>query len=153
MLGLALVIVALVWKLGGGTGVAYASVLILATVPGLPLGLRSFGSRHPAAWLTGAICGYGLSSIAVWVARVSGLPSTRTVRVGWVCFGGAAWVLARPAGLRAPWLSRPAWTRRDRLALAVVLLLVPVVVGPPFSRINSQDAQGNERIHAYFTAD
>src|SRR5215207_5630345 len=107
---LALVVLALVWKLGGATGVAYASVLLLAAAPGLPLGFRVFGSAHPAGWLAGAICGYGLSSMAVWFARVSGFPPTPTALIGGGCVTGTTWLLVRRAGSRPLWLKVPVWT-------------------------------------------
>ena len=36
----------------------------LAVLPGVPLGIALFGRRHPAAWIGGALFGYGLTQLA-----------------------------------------------------------------------------------------
>ena len=53
----------------------------------------------------------------------------------------------------APWIVLPVWTRRDTLALLLVLLLVPLLQWRPFSRLGEVDASGARRYRAYFTAD
>ena len=52
-----------------------------------------------------------------------------------------------------PAVALPAWTRNDTAALALVLLLVPVLVAVPFARLGSTDSTGTRQYHAYFIAD
>jgi hypothetical protein len=35
--------------------------------PGLPLGFALFGPNHAGGWIAGAILGYGLTALAIWV--------------------------------------------------------------------------------------
>ncbi len=47
----------------------------------------------------------------------------------------------------------PTWTSRDTTALCLVLLLVPVLMTPPYANLGREDAEGNRYYRAYFTAD
>ena len=47
----------------------------------------------------------------------------------------------------------PEWTSRDSAALLLVLVLVPVLMGPPYANLGRADAEGNRYYRAYFTAD
>ena len=47
----------------------------------------------------------------------------------------------------------PAWHRADSVALLCSLLVVPLLLAGPFSRIGDPDPDGKRRYRAYFTAD
>ena len=42
---------------GVAAGPIYAAIFVLATLPGLPIGLLLFGRRQPAGWIAGALIG------------------------------------------------------------------------------------------------
>ena len=75
--------------------------------------------------------------------------------LGWAVLCAATWVgMTRIRGRSAqPLVELPAWSRAGTAALLLVLLLVPVLVGRPFSKIGAMDAEGNRLYRAYFTAD
>ncbi len=75
--------------------------------------------------------------------------------LGWGALCASTW-----AGMTAirgrsaqPLVELPAWSREGTTALLLVLLLVPALVGRPFSKIGAVDAEGNRLYRAYFTAD
>lgn len=149
-LALAASVVTLAWLLGGGArGVLYLVLYALATLPGLPIGFALFGRRHAAGWATGAIVGYGLTAVLLWVPVQAGVPA-----VGGVVLWAIATV-ALFAALRtvAPLVTLATWARRDSVALLLVLLLVPALLWNPFTAIGAVDPEGNRRYRAYFTAD
>jgi len=135
--------------------IVYAAVVILAFLPGIPLGVRLFGRRHAASWASGALLGYGITTLAVWTARVLSPGSAAAVILAWAFVTALFWLGFWKPSRRAnePWVVIPAWGRRDTLALALVLLLVPGLTLPAFSKINVRDHDGVQRIRAYFTAD
>jgi hypothetical protein len=50
-------------------------------------------------------------------------------------------------------LHLPAWHRSDSFGLLCALLVVPLLVAGPFTRVGERDSSGNQRYRAYFTAD
>ena len=142
----------LAWRLGGGIGGwAYLGLVTLTVVPGIPIAAMLFGGRHPATFVAGAALGYPLTALLVWICIPAGL-ATRAAFVGiWVLGVFLIWMTLWPR--RATRVQLPAWSRRDTLSLVLVLLLVPVLVGRPFSRIGEQDDDGSRLFRAYFTAD
>ena len=132
-------------------GLLYAALYALALVPGLPAGFALFGRRHAAGWIVGAGLGYFFTAVALWLAIALGVPSAPAFIAAWGAVGALSWALTRR--LRRPLISVPAWTLRDTRALALVLLLVPAIAGPPFARLGERDAAGNRYYRAYFTAD
>ena len=141
-------VVALSWQWGRMAGAQHLVLYLLSLVPGLPLGLAVFGHRHAAGWIAGAVLGYALTAVAIWIA----LASRTGLSPVW------AWAIAVGVGIglgRMPVgsLELPAWRSRDTLALLLVLLLVPILVARPFSRIGEPDASGALRYRSYFTAD
>ena len=149
---LAVAVVASVLAAAGVGGLLYFVIFAAALIPGLPLGFALFGSRHAGGWIAGALIGYFLTSLAIWVCIAARVPSALAFVVAWVVVAAAAWgasgVRPREGGVRPP-----LWTSRDTAALLLVLLLVPAIAGPPFARVGSRDADGNLRYRAYFTAD
>ena len=55
--------------------------------------------------------------------------------------------------LHGPVLTLPAWSPADTRALALTLLLVPLLMGPPYRNLGRQDDTGAQQYRAYFTAD
>ena len=154
-LALALGIAIVLLVLGGTRAAAYAALFLLAVAPGLPLGFVLFGRRHAGGWIAGALLGYAASCLVVWLAVFTHHGSALVFSLLWL----AALVLSIGISRVVPRRGRPslvalhAWTSRDTSALLLVLLLVPVLVGRPFARIGSVDANGDKRYRAYFTAD
>ena len=73
---LAVSVVVLSWVFGGGpAGLLYLVVYLLAVAPGLPVGFALFGRSHPAAWVCGALIGYGITQLALWTVIVAGFAS------------------------------------------------------------------------------
>jgi hypothetical protein len=140
------------WLASGLAGVAYAIVFAAALAPGLPIGVALFGRRHPAAWVTGALIGYGLTQLALWGAIVSGVPGALGFSAAWLAAVGLGLAAGRGMG-DAPVVAAPAWNPRDTRTLLLVLVLVPVLMGIPYRNLGTADGQGNRYYRAYFTAD
>ena len=147
---LALTIVALAWRLAGLPGTGYLVLYTLLLVPGLPFGFLLFGRRHAAGWIAGALIGYGLSAVALWTPADMGLTARAWIPVAWTVLVTLTLPLLRTGRVL---VQLPAWQRGDTIALLCTLLIVPLLVSGPFSRIGERDAQGAERYRAYFTAD
>ncbi len=141
--------IALAWSFDGVTGLRHLLVLAGTALPGLPLGWRLFGRRHPAGWMTGGLIGYATTGALLWAALAAGLHRPWE----WAAAIAAATVLAFVLGGGPPAVSLPSWRRRDTLGLALTLALVPALVGLPFDRIGAIDAHGNALYRSYFTAD
>jgi hypothetical protein len=144
--------VAALWAAGGGTAVAYAIFCAVVVIPGIPLGIALFGRRHPAAWISGALIGYGLAQILVWLVIESRFQSVWVFAVLWLVLFGVSWALLRRTGPH-PVVRLPDWTAPDSRALLLVLMLVPVLMGPPYTNLGRADANGTRYYRAYFTAD
>jgi hypothetical protein len=138
--------------IGGAAGVAYLAVYVLATLPGWPLGFALFGRRHAAAWLAGALFGYALTSLAFWVAIRTGYHSAGELLAVWMALSLAVWVLFAIVS-PAPAVPLRPWTRRDTVALCLVLLLVPLLCSQPFRKVGLADPDGARAYRAYFTMD
>jgi hypothetical protein len=146
---LALASTGLAWRFGGGLGVAALSVYVVAAASGVPFGAALFGWRHGAAWISGALLGYAATAACVWVWWEAGLPVAAFAYAAWWALG---LLLARRSAVTPLALPFP-WTRRDTTALLLAMLIVPLLVGRPFSRIGERDDAGNLRYRSYFTAD
>ena len=135
-------------------GVGYAAVLILAMLPGIPLGVRLFGPRHAASLVSGALLGYGITTLTAWTSRLLFPGSATAIVLGWASAAAVSWLVFRRSAFgREPWTIAPPWGRRDTLALMPVLLLAAALTLPAISNINVKDGEGIQRIRAYFTAD
>ncbi len=150
---LALAMALTLWLTGQGRGLLHAVIYMLGVLPGIPIGIRLFGKRHPAAWIAGALLGYGLLQLAIWVTIESRLSSRLGVR-------GGLDSPRRADDRRSPAVrdQRPRsrcqrGQSRDTTALCLVLLLVPVLMTPPYANLGREDAEGNRYYRAYFTAD
>jgi hypothetical protein len=149
---LASALVLVIWLSAGIAGLIYAIVCALVVTPGLPIGFALFGRRHAAGWISGALFGYGLAQLAIWAVIVAGWAHAAVFTLLWGVLAGVAW---RAAGRsrREPYVALPAWTAKHSRALLLTLLLVPVLMGPPYARLGARDESGNRYYRAYFTAD
>ena len=143
--------VALVAWCGGPPGLAYLVLYLLALVPGFPIGWRLFGRDQPAGWVAGALIGYGLTSLALWVPLRLGATSTPAFVLAWLVVLAVALAVERRATTAA--IPLPPFTRRDATAWLSVLLLVVALLALPFGRLGERDAGGTRYYRAYFTAD
>ena len=141
---------ALAWVLAGGPS-GWLSLIGfgLTTLPALPLGTALFGRHHGAGWVAGAMLGYALTCLVLWIAVQVRLPWPMTA-ILWVAVSSTSLLTRR---LPVPLVQLPSWSRRDTSMLLLVLLVVPLLLWRPFSRIGLADDQGNRRYRAYFTAD
>lgn len=134
--------------------IGYILLFIAAAVSGLPLGFALFGRRHAAGWVVGLLFGYALTALALWTVVYLRVPSRPAFVAAWGCTAAAAWgwwVFRGRTG--APWVPLRSWSGRDTRALLLVLLAVPVIVGPPLARLGARDSTGDRLYRAYFTAD
>lgn len=148
---LATLLMALAAWFGGARGVAYLGLYGLALLPGLPIGWRLFGRRHPAGWVSGALIGYGLTALAFWVPIRLGMPGAITFGLAWALLMVALW--ARPGHVQDGLVRLPAVTSRDVVAWLLLLHLVVALLALPFGRLGERDADGTRYYRAYFTAD
>lgn len=130
----------------------YALLYAAAAIPGLPLGWRLFGRHHPAGWISGALLGYALTALAIWVVIRAGIPSALGFLVAWGLLCRVTWyALARRGAV--PLVELDPWRKPDTVAWALVLLLTILVAAPPLARIGVRDEQRHRFYRAYFTAD
>src|SRR5512133_2526189 len=88
-----LVLAALAWRFAGPAGLAYLVIYFLSLLPGLPVGFALFGRRHAAGWVCGALCGYAMTSLAVWTPLEMGLRHGAWTMLAWAIAMTAAWLL------------------------------------------------------------
>jgi hypothetical protein len=143
---------AIAFLVGGAAGLLYLCVYVLATLPGWPVGFTLFGRRHAAGWLSGALLGYAVTSLAFWAAIRMGYHSAGELTTIWAVLALAAWV---PFAIAAPEpiVSPARWTHRDTLAICLIFLLVAILCGQPFRKVGVADPDGTRAYRAYFTMD
>jgi len=140
------------WVAAGATGLVYLAVFGAAVAPGIPLGIALFGKRHPAAWIGGALLGYGLTQLAFWAVIAGGFACVFGFLASWLLVLAGAFATGRVIR-DTPAISTPPWRAADVRALLLVLLLVPVLMGITYRNLGHEDAQGHRYYRAYFTAD
>ena len=135
--------------IAGPWALAYAAMYVLATVPGWPLGRALFG-RHPAGWGAGALAGYGITTLTLWIVIAVGFPSGFTFALAWGVVSAASWAAL---GRRGPFITLPALERRDLRTFLLLIWLVPAVFVLPYKNLGARDEWGDRFYRAYFTAD
>jgi hypothetical protein len=109
---------------------------------------RSDGSSL-AAWLIGPALGFGFSVFGAFLMWAAGLQNWLSVVVG----PGLTWALALAVRrIGAPRLRLPLLDRRDLVAVALSLFIVPLVTWLPYDHVREPVGDG-EAYRAYFTAD
>ena len=134
----------------GAAGLAYGLLYAIAVLPGVQFGRAMLGRATIAGWLAGAALGYGGVQLSLWLPIFAGVPSTLALVTCWVIVS-----LLFLAGSRrsAPLVDLPPSELADLRALALVLLLVPMLMGPPYHNLGGADEEGTRYYRAYFTAD
>jgi hypothetical protein len=145
-------LVASLWVVGDAwRGLIYAAIYGLVVLPGLPLGIRLFGARQPAAWIAGVAIGHAVAVIALWATIAAGIASALGFVTALVVATLLTWTCAR--NIQSPAIPLQLWTSQATLSLAAVLVLTLALAAPPFAKVGSLDSQGNRLYRAYFTAD
>jgi hypothetical protein len=144
-----LLVAAVAVVIAGPWALLYIVLYGLATVPGWPIGQALFG-RHPAAWVTGALAGYGLTALTLWAVIAIGFPGAITFSLAWALCTAMSWLLLRHRG---PFIELPAVPARDLRALILLVWLVPAVFVLPYKNLGARDIWGDRFYRAYFTAD
>ena len=132
-------------------GLLYGLVYAGAIAPGIILGRRLVGARHPAGWIVGGVLGYALTQLALWVPIILHLPSPLAFAGAWAVELALVWVLTRR--ISAPVLSLPPPAASEAKALALTLFLAAAVIVVPYRNLGRADAAGTRFYRAYFTAD
>ena len=135
----------------GLVGLVYLLLYGLAVAPGIVLGRKLVGTANPAGVLIGAVIGYGATQLALWVPLALDVASAPAFLLAWLLL--AALLVESARRIDVPVLPLPAPTAGDARALALVLLLVPLVMGLPYRNLGAQDNTGTRQYRAYFTAD
>src|SRR5687767_3050175 len=140
------------WVSAGPVALLYCALFAAAVLPGLPIGVALFGRRHPAAWIGGALIGYGLTQLALWAVIAAGVAGTIAFTLSWAATAAVAFGLCR-RHFDAPAIVAPVWSGKDVRALLLVLLIVPVMIGITYRNLGRADDSGYRYYRAYFTAD
>ena len=109
---------------------------------------REYRSRWAMAFLLGGPFGFALSSVCLLPFWLLGVRSGFLL----VAVPVAASVLAWLTPSLGRGLDVPRYGRRDLLALALLILIVPLVVARPYSQVGKDLPEGRA-YRAYFTAD
>jgi hypothetical protein len=129
-----------------------ALVVLWMALPGVAFVRQSLGGGTQAkrtSWLVGPSLGLALSTTGLLLLWAAGLRNVAALVLAPVCTLALA-VLVRRAGgvrLRLPWLGR-----RDAVAVAAVMLVVPLVTWAPYDHVREPVTDG-EAYRSYFTAD
>jgi hypothetical protein len=127
------------------------ATVVWFTVPGVFIARVIYGKQPGASigsWLLGGVWGHAFSSLALLALWVMGLRSAWILLLAPLLAFPVVF-LVRPLAGR---LTLPHFTRADVLAVLLLLLIVPLVVGRPFARVGA-DLPDGRAYRAYFTAD
>jgi hypothetical protein len=134
----------------GIAGTVYVAFWAAAALPGVPLGRALFG-KTPAGTIVGLAVGYACSCLICWALIRAGMMGPGAVATAWVAEVMVLVAAARAIG--GPVVAVPSWTTRDSSALALTLLLVPVLMAAPYRNLGRAGEDGTKHYRAYFTAD
>jgi hypothetical protein len=121
-------------------------------LPGAAVARQFFGVADRtgvAAWLIGPAIGFGVSVFGIFLAWAAGLQNWGAIVVGPALTSLIAYGIRRTG---AASLRLPAFDQRDRVAVLVLLLIVPLVTWAPYAHVRELIPEG-EAYRAYFTAD
>lgn len=151
LLGVAGLIVALLAAAPRWQGLLIVAIGAWFAAPGVPFARRLYatGERgRVVPTVIGACWGYGVSSIVLLALWVAGLRNTFALVLLAPLIAGAVLLPLRGRGVLEP----PVFCRRDVAALALLLLVIPLVVAKPWSKVGALTPEGRA-YRAYFTAD
>ena len=141
------------WALGApGWACVLGPLFALAVLPGVALAKRMYGNDAGAwgsACLVGPVWGFALTSLVLLALWVSGLRHPVILILAPVIAGVVVTLVGHP--LNAVLTPMPVGAR-DLKWVLLVLLLVPAVVGRPYSQVGAEVHDGRA-YRAYFTAD
>ena len=135
----------------GPAALALVVAILWVALPGVVLVRCVGGPDVPsmASWLLGPALGFGIGVFGMFLVWAAGLQGWLTVLLG----PGLTWLLAavtrRAGGLGLRW---PVFDGRDLSAVAIALMVVPLITWLPYSHVREPVAEG-EAYRAYFTAD
>lgn len=132
--------------------IAIVGAIAWLALPGIAL-VHPFVARASratiAAWCVGPALGFAFSVFGLLLFWSAGLQNWLAI----ICAPSLTWSLAWLARrLGVPALRLPAVDQRDVVALAIVLLLVPIITFAPYDHVAEPVSDG-EAYRAYFTAD
>jgi hypothetical protein len=130
-------------------GLVYALVYIGAITPGIFFGRRLAGAGIGGT-LVGAVLGYALTQLALWVPIILHVPSPLMFVAAWAMLSAALWSAGRR--ITSPVLPLPS-TGSDVKVLALLLVLASVLMFLPYRNLGRADNTGTRYYRAYFTAD
>ena len=108
-------VVGLSWVLGHGpAGPGYLVLYALLLLPGLPIGFLLFGREHAAGWIAGALIGYGLSAIVLWIPVDLGFTGHVWAPTAWAALTVSTHLVTRGSQVV---VVLPQWHRGDTAAL------------------------------------
>lgn len=139
------------WSLGAlGFSGLLVLLFLLAIAPGIVLATRIYGHEggRATAWLVGPVWGFALTSIVLLGLWVAGLHHALVL----VLAPALALAAVAVFGPRSPLLTPIRPMKGELAAALLVLLMVPAVVGRPFSQVGVDVGDGRA-YRAYFTAD
>ncbi len=120
---------------------AFLYVLLFCAIAsvGLPIGFAPFGRRHAAGWVAGALTGYGVTAVTLWMLVQTGITSRPCHDPRPVVY--RPWTRVDPARQR-PVGAAAVVARRDTTVLVLVLLIVPLLQWRAFTRIGEPTRTG-----------
>jgi hypothetical protein len=131
---------------------AVLAVIAWTAAPGVLFARRVFATSDAsgiAAWLVGPAFGFAFSVTGVFLLWAAGIQNWLALAIGPLLTVALAWLVER-AG--TPRLRLPSFDRRDVAAVAIALLVVPIVTWAPYDHVRERVPEG-DAYRAYFTAD
>lgn len=151
LIGLAAAVLAEVYViLPAATAVLLVAAILWVALPGIFLvRAAATGTSWTAACLLGPAIGLGISVFGMLIVWTAGVQNWLAVVIGPVLSWGVAFAFHRFGGVQFRW---PSFDHRDLTAVAVALLVVPLITWAPFANVR-EHVPGGEAYRAYFTAD
>jgi hypothetical protein len=134
------------------TALAVVAAVVWMAAPGVLFARRVLGKGDVsgiAAWLVGPALGFAASVLGVFLVWASGVQNWIAIVIGPLLTILLAIVVERSGGAA---LRLPVFDRRDIGAVAIALLVVPLITWVPYAHVREPLPEG-DAYRAYFTAD